>query len=282
MPVSNIPNRSLIRVSGAETMHFLHNLVTCDIEGLKAGELTAGALLTPQGKVLFDFLVGREGESYFIDCRDDIAADLAKRLRFYRLRAKVEIEMQEQALVSVWFQVESGGSEVESYADLRFPAQLPVTRSYGAIQKDDAGPAAYEALRIQSGVTEGGSDYVFGDLFPHDVNLDQIKGVSFSKGCYVGQEVVSRMQHRGTARRRVLIAKGNDALTARGELTAAGRSLGALGSAVGNVALALVRVDKAKDAMDAGLEILADGVPVTLSLPPNVSFGWPEGVGTGE
>jgi tRNA-modifying protein YgfZ len=165
---------------------------------------------------------------------------------------------------------------------MRFPAELHVTRSYGSVGKEDAGLEAYDALRIQHGVAEGGSDYSFGDVFPHDVNLDQIKGVSFSKGCYVGQEVVSRMQHRGTARRRAVIATGDGPLTGRAELTAGGRSVGALGSAVGNTALALVRVDKVKDAMDAGLEILAGGVAVTLSLPPHVSFGWPEGAETQE
>jgi tRNA-modifying protein YgfZ len=276
MPVSNLPGRSLIHVSGTEAAHFLHNLVTCDIEGLQAGALIAGALLTPQGKILFDFLVRQEGEAYCLDCRVDSAAELAKRLKFYRLRAKVEIDVEEQALATVSFGVESKASEVESNADARFPSELRVTRSYGAALAEDVGTEAYDLLRIQNGIAEGGSDYAFGDVFPHDVNLDQIRGVSFAKGCYVGQEVVSRMQHRGTARRRVLIAVGDGPLTARAELTAGGRLIGALGCAVGNAALALARVDKVRDAVDASVEILADGMAVTLSMPPHVSFDWPE------
>jgi tRNA-modifying protein YgfZ len=278
MPVSNLTMRSLIRVSGAEAEHFLHNLVTADIEGLKPGELSAGALLTPQGKILFDFLISREGDSFVLDCRADIAAGLAKRLKFYRLRAKADIELQEQALVSVSWQNDS--SVQLGLRDFRFGAESAVFRTYGAAAGGDE--AEYVRLRIENGVAEGGADYAFGEMFPHDVNLDQTGGVSFAKGCYVGQEVVSRMQHRGTARRRVLIASGDAALEAGTEVLAGGRPFGALGSALENKALALLRMDKAKDAMDAGVEILADGVPISLSLPPRAAFSWPSVTGVDE
>jgi tRNA-modifying protein YgfZ len=277
MPVSNLPNRSLIRISGAEAAHFLHNLVTADIEGLGAGELYPGALLTPQGKILFDFLVSRDGEGFVLDCVPGIAADFAKRLKFYRLRAKVDIDVLDQALAAVsWLTDSSAGG----LRDARFGRDEPVFRSYGA---DAAGEEReYLRLRIENGVAEGGSDYAFGDVFPHDVNLDQIGGVSFAKGCYVGQEVVSRMQHRGTARRRVLIASGDGALASGAEITTAGRSIGALGSALENRALALTRIDKVKDAMDEGVEILAGGVPIRLCLPPRATFGWPAATGADE
>ena len=274
MPVSNLSNRALIRISGAEAEHFLHNLVTTDIEGLQTGELSAGALLTPQGKIMFDFLVSRGGEGFLLDCRADIASDLAKRLKFYRLRAKVEIEQQDESLAAVSWQ---NNSSLGGLRDMRFGAKMAVFRTYGASGSEEE--ASYNRLRISSGVAEGGADYVFGEAFPHDANLDQIGGVSFSKGCYVGQEVVSRMQHRGTARRRVLIAAGDAPLEAGAEVSAGGRPIGALGSAVENTALALARIDKVKDAMDAGAEILAGGVPVMLSLPPHVTFGWPDTTG---
>lgn len=277
MPVSNITNRALIRITGAEAEHFLHNLVTADIEGLRAGELSAGALLTPQGKILFDFLISRGKGGFVIDCRSDIAADFAKRLKFYRLRAKVDIEVQEQALVGASWQTESSAA---SLSDMRFGKDIPVFRRYGS----DAGGEEwqYTRLRIENGVAEGGSDYAFSDVFPHDANLDQTGGISYSKGCYVGQEVVSRMQHRGTARRRVLMAAGDAALEAGTLITAGGRAIGALGSAFENEALALVRVDKVKDAMDAGAEIQAGGVPIRLSLPPRATFSWPDASGADE
>lgn len=280
MPVSNLPGRSLIRISGPDAQHFLHNLVTPDIEGLAAGELTAGALLSPQGKILFDFLVSRDGTGFLLDCSAAIAADFAKRLTFYRLRAKVEIDVQDQAVVAASFQSDSGSSDngamtVDGLTDRRFPREAAMRRHYAALSTKDAGESRYDLARIQHGVAEGVSDYALGEAFAHDVNLDQIGGVSFAKGCYVGQEVVSRMQHRGTARRRVLIATGAAPLSPRTELTAGGRSIGTLGTAAGEKALALVRIDKAGDAIKAGLEILAAGVPVSLALPPRVSFGWP-------
>ena len=271
MPVSNLPNRSLIHVSGAEAEHFLHNLVTADIEGLQLGALSAAALLTPQGKVLFDFLVSRHGGGFVLDCHVEIASDFAKRLKFYRLRAKVDIEAQEQALVSVSWQTDSS---LAGLLDQRFGEQKLVFRSYGT----EAGgeETDYTKLRIELGIAEGGSDFAFGDAFPHDVNLDQTGGVSFAKGCYVGQEVVSRMQHRGTARRRVLIASGDGALASGAEVTAGGRPIGLLGSTLDNRALAIARIDKVKDAMNSGVEILAGDVPIRLSLPPRVTFSWPE------
>jgi tRNA-modifying protein YgfZ len=278
MPVFTLSHRSIVRVSGPEAMHFLDSLVTCDIENLSASQIVPGALLLPQGKILFDFLASRDGDGFRLECRADSAAEFAKRLEFYRLRAKVDITVEEQGLVTASFAVESGGSESESSAqwlrDARFPASAMAFRHYGAAA-DGPDAASYDLKRIEYGVAEGGADYEFGDVFPHDVNLDQIGGVSFSKGCYVGQEVVSRMQHRGTARRRIVIATAGSALTARAEVTVAGRVTGALGSAAGNKALALLRLDKAKDAMDAGIPILAGGVPVSLELPPNAAFNWP-------
>jgi tRNA-modifying protein YgfZ len=281
MPVFTLSHRSVVRISGPEAAHFLDNLVTCDIEKLGALQIVPGALLSPQGKILFDFLASRDGDGYRLECRADIAAELLKRLKFYRLRAKVEITLEEQGLVAASFGVESGSSESESSApsfrDVRFPASAMALRIYGAAA--GAGAGSYDGLRVENGVAEGGFDYDFGDAFPHDVNLDQIKGVSFSKGCYVGQEVVSRMQHRGTARRRIVIARSDGELAVRATVTVDGRQIGMLGTAIGPQALALVRIDKAKDAMDAGIKIMGGDQPITLELPPDVSFGWPS---TGE
>ena len=118
---------------------------------------------------------------------------------------------------------------------------------------------------------------MLGDAFPHDVLLDQTGGVGFRKGCYVGQEVVSRMQHRGTARRRVLIASADAPLPAPGTpVESGGRTLGALGTVSGAKALAIVRIDRVKEAMDAGQPIAADGVALTLSIPAWAGFTFPE------
>jgi folate-binding protein YgfZ len=157
-----------------------------------------------------------------------------------------------------------------------------VTRSYGAA-RGDGDLAAWNAFRIAHGVAESGADYALGDAFPHDVLLDQTGGVGFQKGCYVGQEVVSRMQHRGTARRRVLIASADTALPAPGtEISSVGKALGVLGSAEGSQGLAIVRIDRVKDALDAGQPITAGDVTVTLAIPGWATFTFPQQAGAEE
>src|SRR5690606_36522662 len=100
--------------------------------------------------------------------------------------------------------------------DARFPAELSVRRAYVETVNASGSEGDYASLRIDNGVVESGADYDLSDAFPHDILLDQSGGVGFRKGCYVGQEVVSRMQHRGTARRRVMIVEGAGELPARG------------------------------------------------------------------
>ena len=130
---------------------------------------------------------------------------------------------------------------------------------------------------------ESGGDYALGDAFPHDVLLDQTGGVGFRKGCYVGQEVVSRMQHRGTARRRAMLVEGDDALPPAGtDVIANGRSIGTLGSVSGNAGIAIVRIDRVKDAMDAGSSMFAGEVPVRLAIPKWATFTFPQESSAGE
>lgn len=280
MPFVLLQDRAVIAVSGPEAEHFLQNILTVDLDALKDGEAKPGALLAPQGKILFDFLISRAGPDAFqLECRADVAADFHRRLLLYKLRARVEIAKPEQAVVTVVWQTDSAASHIDStaLADTRF-ANGDVKRSYGAPSCDDAGDKdAWHAFRIASGVAESGSDYQLGDAFPHDVLLDQIGGVGFAKGCYVGQEVVSRMQHRGTARRRVLIASSTGPLPAPGtELTAEGRPVGTLGSVCDNQGLAIARIDRVKSAADAGKTVLAGDVPVTLAIPGWAKFTFPE------
>jgi folate-binding protein YgfZ len=281
MPIVHLDDRALIRVTGEEAEHFLHGLVTTDIAGLPERVARPGALLTPQGKIMFDFLVFRVADGFALDCRAATAGDLAKRLKLYKLRAKAEISEPEQQLVSVEWEIDSGASSDDSIFDGRFSA--PVRRRHGAAAIAASAPrSAFDALRIENGVAELGLDYAAQDAFPHDVNFDQTGGVSFRKGCYVGQEVVSRMQHRGTARKRVLIVAGSAPLEPGADLVAGGRVTGNLGTAAGNRALAIARLDRVKEAIDAGQALVAGGVAVTASLPPGVSYGWPDAATAGE
>jgi tRNA-modifying protein YgfZ len=274
MPSAILTNRALLRLSGEDAAPFLQNLVTTDIDSIGDDEIRASALLSPQGKVIFDFLVSRDGEDVLLETRADVAADLAKRLTLYKLRAKLVISQPEQVDAEVLWGDESASAMPGSKRDTRFKEQV-VWRTYS-----DAGHSSNEdewnRLRIASGVVESGTDYALGDAFPHDISLDQNSGVGFGKGCFVGQEVVSRMKHRGTARRRVLVLEGSDALPDTGtEVTANGRPLGSLGTVDANKALAILRIDRVADALNGALPILAGNVPVTASLPPEVSYSFP-------
>ncbi|WP_027057670.1 YgfZ/GcvT domain-containing protein [Mesorhizobium loti] len=278
MPFALLKDRALISVSGPDAEHFLQNILTTDLDALTAGEAKPGALLAPQGKIMFDFLISRASETDLrLECRADIADDFVRRLMLYKLRAKVEIAKSEQALVTLAWGKESIASKSDSIAvaDRRF-ANESVTRSYAGTA-DTGDVAAWQALRIANGIAESGADYALGDAFPHDVLLDETGGVGFRKGCYVGQEVVSRMQHRGTARRRVLIVQAELALPASGtELTVEGRPVGTLGSIAGATGLAIARIDRVKAALDAGQPILAADVPVTVAIPAWAKFGFPQ------
>ncbi|KUM24256.1 aminomethyltransferase [Mesorhizobium loti] len=284
MPFALLEDRALISVSGPDAEHFLQNILTTDLDALRSGEAKPGALLSPQGKILFDFLISRAGDNGFqLECRADIADDFVRRLMLYRLRAKAEIAKQDQLFVTVsWGDdstaslFDSIGADSTALADTRF-RDVAVRRAYGGEAKDGGDPNAWLTLRVGNGIAESGSDYQLGDAFPHDVLLDETGGVGFKKGCYVGQEVVSRMQHRGTARRRVLIAVAAGSLPPAGtEVTVNGRPVGILGSVSGGRGIAIARIDRVKAALDASEAIMAGEIPLVLAIPAWAKFSFPQ------
>ncbi|WP_428428081.1 YgfZ/GcvT domain-containing protein [Pararhizobium sp.] len=258
-----LQDRAMITVSGQDAQEFLQALITTDLDLLEDGEAKPGALLTPQGKILFDFIVTRDGTSIRLETGTDQAESLLKRLTMYKLRAPISLSLTNPATVTARFNAAPG-----AYRDARFAkAGQEVYRTYDT-EGETAGIDDYDRLRILNGIAVSGADYALQDAFPHDVLMDKNGALSFKKGCYVGQEVVSRMQHRGTARRRVVIVAAETALPETGTpLTAKGRSIGVLGSVTGSSGLAIVRIDKAGDAIASGEPILAGNIAVTLTLP---------------
>jgi folate-binding protein YgfZ len=271
--------RGVVAVTGADARKFLNDLITAEIARTSDGSAVYGGLLSPQGKILFDFIVFPDGDGFLFDLPRRLVADFVKRLTFYRLRAKVEIAdlTGERSVIASW-----GGEPPAAGGLVTADPRLAALGYRGIVARGTPTPAGqvaateadYDAHRIGLGVPEGGIDFAYGDAFPHDADMDQLGGVDFDKGCYVGQEVVSRMQHRGSARRRIVMATGTG-LTPGSELKAGERPLGNLGSTGDGVGLALLRIDRAKEAIDAGEAILAGKVPVKLALPPWARFGWP-------
>ena len=268
-----LEDRGVVSVSGEDATGFLQGLLTNDVERLGPGEARYGALLTPQGKILFDMIAVRapgEEPSYLIDCAAAQAADLAKRLGFYKLRAKVTIVDQSagRAVAAFWGEMPPRIDDGLLFADPRdtrlgWRAILPrpVAAAVGLEHVDE-----YEGLRIAVGAPKGGLDFAYADAFPHDANLDLLHGVDFDKGCYVGQEVVSRMKHRGTARKRVARVKLAGPAPAPGTpVLDRELAVGALGSSSGREALALLRLDRTEEAKAAGRTLSAGGVGLALA-----------------
>jgi tRNA-modifying protein YgfZ len=272
MTKAYLPTRSLIRISGKDAQDFLHSLITTDVEGLPENEARPGALLTPQGKILFDFLIWRDGEGFVIETDAGQRDTLVKRLTMYKLRAAVDLSALPDDGVTVFWGDEADRGAVVDGGFAK--AGIALSRTPGKHADDPA--EAYQALRISAGLVVSGEDYALQDAFPHDILLDKNGGLSFRKGCYVGQEVVSRMQHRGTARRRVAHVTAEAALPAAGtEITAGGKPVGTLGSVSGTKALAIVRIDRVGDAVANGVPLLAGDVPVTIELPAWTGLTFP-------
>jgi folate-binding protein YgfZ len=278
MPAAFLKDRCLIRVTGAEAESFLQNLITTDLTSLAADEARPGALLTPQGKILFDFMIWRDGNGFMLECDASLKDSLSKRLFMYRLRAQVEISAAAQDGVAVsWGEDATAGVKDCRFAKAGVALARQAGDQAGPASHDEAARAAYDALRIDSGIAESGKDFALSDAFPHDVMMDLNGGLSFRKGCYVGQEVVSRMQHRGTARRRVVIVSAEGDLPETGaEISAGGKPVGTLGSTAGRKGLAIVRIDRAGEAIATGTAILAGGSAVTLALPAWSGLSFPE------
>ncbi|QND14831.1 folate-binding protein [Rhizobium leguminosarum] len=268
MPAVFLKDRSLLFVSGAEAQSFLQNLITTDITALGPDEARPGALLMPQGKILFDFMIWQDGDGYMIETDAGQRDGLLKRLTMYKLRAAVTLSPSTEEGVTVsWDEGAEGVRYSQGVRDSRF-AKAGITLIRRPGKHGDGSEALYNALRISHGIVTSGSDFALQDAFPHDVLMDFNGGLSFRKGCYVGQEVVSRMQHRGTARRRVVTVSAATALPETGtEITAAGKPVGTLGSVDGDHGLAIVRIDRVGAAMAADTPLLAGNTPVSLVLP---------------
>jgi folate-binding protein YgfZ len=287
MKAAFLPDRGVVKVSGEDARDFLNGLVTSDVTLVRPTLGRFGALLTPQGKITIDFLITEapagHGGGFLLDTPLALAKGLAAKLGFYKLRAKVAVEnLSDSAdpanslgVMAVW----DGEPTVKpdlTFADPRDPAlgwrilvpEELAPKVASLIGADLVDSAAYEAHRIASGVPRGGLDFMYGDAFPHETNMDRLHGVDFDKGCYVGQEVVSRMQHRGTARTRtVKVILDGPAPEAGTPVVAGDKPVGTMGSAANGAGLALIRTDRAADALEAGTPLTSGGLALRIAEP---------------
>jgi len=287
MKAALLPDRGVVKVDGLDARKFLNGLVTADLAKVAPGEPRFAALLTPQGKIIVDFIVaeGPDGDAFFLDCPRALAPALAERLKFYKLRAKIVIEDLSDTLgvLAIW-DGEGKTAHGLTYPDPRLPdlgarCILPpklageATAELGAELVD---ASAYEARRIDLGVPRGGMDFIYGDAFPHETDMDQLAGVDFDKGCFVGQEVVSRIEHRATARTRVVPVGFEGPPPEAGAPVMAGeKNVGMMGSGVTGRGLAALRLDRVEDALANGTALVAGGIELHVVKPRWARFAFP-------
>jgi folate-binding protein YgfZ len=278
--IAELPRRGVVAISGPDREKFLDGIVTNDLTAIPVGDSGYGGLLTPQGKILFDFIVYNDRDQFLFDLPAVAVADFVKRLGFYKLRAMVDIEglSAKYGVAAAW------GVDAPPAVDglvvvdprlkaLGFRLIVAARRPIAADGYALADEHAYDAHRIALGVPEGEVDFAYGEAFPHDVDMDQLAGISFDKGCYVGQEVVSRMEHRGTARRRIVQVLSASPMPPTGaEIVADGRPVGSITSSSEHVGLALVRLDRVNDATDAAVPLLVRGMPIEIAIPDWAHF----------
>jgi folate-binding protein YgfZ len=290
MQATLLPDRGVVKVAGEDARRLLNGLATNDIGKVDPTAARFAALLTPQGKIVVDFLVAEataeDGGGFFLDCPKALAPTLTEKLNFYKLRAKVTIENLSHMLgvMAVW----GAGAVLSdyglSYADPRLAAlgsRTILPPELAAEAADDLGaawaePDAYEAHRIALGVPRGGEDFAYGDAFPHEADMDQLAGVDFEKGCYVGQEVVSRVEHRSRARSRVVPVTYEDGAPDAGLPVMAGdKQVGTFGSSAKGRGLALLRLDRVADALAEGETLTCGGIALQAAKPQWAKFPWP-------
>ena len=253
--IAELKSRAVVAVTGPDWRTFLQGLISQDVETLQPGELRFAALLTPQGKLLFDlFILGRED-----GCWLDVAAEkrdaLVQRLALYRLRAKVEIAAVDARAWAVW-DGGSAGAPDPRLATLgrRAYGEAPA----GAAAADEA---AYDAMRLKLGVPDAAKDAP--DDYPIEANLDLLNGIDFQKGCFVGQETTSRMKRRGMIKSRMLpIAFEGPAPAFGAEVLAGSLRAGEVRSGAEGRAMALLRLDRIE-----GAALSVDGRPVSAETP---------------
>ena len=262
--LAHLTDRAVVAVSGPEASTFLQGLITNDTASLAESSAMYAALLTPQGKILFDFLVVSRDGGFLLDTPAATADAFVKRLTLYRLRSKVTIERRDDlAVLAGW---DHAQLPEPNFADPRLAAlghRAIVSRD--AVPQDAAGPDEWHVHRLDCGVPEG-ADFGQDKIFALDAGLDELHAVSFEKGCYVGQELTARMKHRGTARKRVLpVATLDGAALAAVDVSTATTEIGSVVSTTGARGFALIRLDRFAESQGAELHVA--GTPVRIIKP---------------
>jgi tRNA-modifying protein YgfZ len=254
-----LTDRALIAVTGPDWRGFLQGLVSQDVETLRPGELRYGLLLSPQGRILFDLFLLGELDGCLIDCPANGREALIQRLTLYRLRSKVALNPEDRAVSAIF---EGATPEAGWIADPRLPALG--WRAYGRADPGEADLGQYDAHRLKLGVP-GPADWGSDQLYALEADLDLLGAIDFHKGCFIGQEIASRMKRRGQIKSRTLPIVFDGPAPPHGtEIRSGEHRAGEVLSGRDGRALALIRLDRIADG-----DLSAAGRPVKIEQP-----GW--------
>ncbi|WP_312815978.1 folate-binding protein [Brevundimonas sp.] len=255
MSIAHLNSRATIRIEGPDARHFLHNLLTQNVETMKDGELRFGALLTPQGRLMVDVMVWARGDDLWLDVPVAARDALAQRLSMYKLRLNVTVSATDNAVFVAWGEQPKGFVADPRLEGLGF-------RAIGYAGETTASEDDWHAHRMALGVAEAAMDTPQDKTYPIEANFDLMNGIDFHKGCFIGQETTSRMKRRGTIKNRIL------PFTFEGEAPAIGtevlngeRRAGEVTGVLGQQGMALMRLDR----MDG--ELTVDGRVIAVTYP---------------
>lgn len=290
MVLSWIPltDRAVVSIAGEDASTFLQGLITNDIEAATSDHTIFAALLSPQGKFLFDFCIAKSSDGYLLDTESARSGELIKKLGMYKLRAKVEIAatdkkvialLNESAHTTLGFPDVAGATkkigDMIAYADprwlpmgVRMIAPANVTQEFLPIPTLEAGLENYERIRLLHGIPEGGKDAIIDRTIVLENGYDALHAIDYKKGCYVGQEVIARTTHRGVVRKKILSVSADHNLPPLGtEILAGSIPLGEMRSSCGHVGIALIRIEEWQQATAAGTPLTAAGIPLVITAP---------------
>lgn len=253
MPVARLSSRALIAVTGPDARPFLHNLLTQSVEDLADGEVRFGALLAPQGRLLFDLFLHGQVDGVLVECAADRRTALLQRLSMYRLRAVVGLQADDRPVFAAWGDSEAGSP------DPRLPGLG--RRGVGEIETE-ATEADWRRHQLEAGVPDPAADARPDADYPIEANWDLLNGIDFRKGCFIGQETTSRMKRRGTIKTRLApIVFDGPAPAAGAEILKGDLRAGEIRSGVDGRAMALLRLDRSDG------DLTVDGRPARADLP---------------
>ncbi len=265
----SFPARSepgIVLITGSDAGSFLDGVLTTNVSTLKPGDLGYGALLSPQGKIQHELFVYPVDNGVILELTaKPFTQRFIQRLSLLKLRADVVIE----DLSETWRgyeSIEAQGGGVAAPSLLGGPAQWGLSP---ATMDDDAPFCETREAHVEHGLPRQGVDYGFEEVFPTDVNMDLRGGVDYAKGCFIGQEVVSRMRRRGTIRKRTVVFKLSNPPSDEfdGAVFSGAIKLGRITSHVANLALAILRTDTLANAGGPNAALTIDGVPAQIASP---------------